>query len=107
MRRIAAAAAMLALASCADGSNPLATVPGQLFCAIELAGGGTIVTAIVRKNIPAGPGKQIVVLATGQTKAYVDAQCAAAAAQTTGAKGGSPVPPPAAPQSVPQTELTS
>jgi hypothetical protein len=74
-----------------------ATSPtGQLFCKIQLDGGGTVVAGLVdAAATAAAPGAgPLVVLATGQTKAFVDEACAKAAQQVAGGVAGVPVPPP-------------
>jgi hypothetical protein len=74
-----------------------ATSPtGQLFCKIQLDGGGTVVAGLVdAAATAAAPGAgPLVVLATGQTKAFVDEACAKAAQQVAGGVTGVPVPPP-------------
>jgi hypothetical protein len=70
--------------------------PGQLFCSIQLAGGGTVVAGVVdAATTAAAPGAgPLVVLATGQTKAFVDEACTKAAQQMAGGVTGVPVPPP-------------
>jgi hypothetical protein len=70
--------------------------PGQLFCSIQLAGGGTVVAGVVdAAATAASPGLgPLAVLATGQTKAFVDEACAKAAQQVAGGVSGVPVPPP-------------
>jgi hypothetical protein len=74
-----------------------ATSPtGQLFCKIQLDGGGMVVAGLVdAAATAAAPGAgPLVVLATGQTKAFVDEACAKAAQQVAGGVTGVPVPPP-------------
>lgn len=73
----------------------LGTVPGQLFCTLQKAGGGQIITAIVQAEITgaaplAGP---VAVLATNATKAAVDMACDKAAVAA-GAVAGVPSSPP-------------
>jgi hypothetical protein len=80
-----------------DKLGQLVTSPtGQLFCQIQLNGGGTVITGVVdAAATAAAPGAgPLVVLATGQTKAFVDDVCAKAALQVAGGVGGVPVPPP-------------
>jgi hypothetical protein len=69
---------------------------GQLFCKIQLDGGGTVVAGLVdAAATAAAPGAgPLVVVATGQTKAFVDEACAKAAQQVAGGVTGVPVPPP-------------
>ena len=85
---------------------PLSTQPGQLFCRIQLAGGGTVLAVLVDvAATAAAPGAgPLVVVATGQTKSFVDDACAKAAQQTPGAVSGVPVSPPSAP-TVPVQQL--
>lgn len=76
-------------------SMVLGTVPGQLFCTLQKAGGGQIITAIVQAEITgaaplAGP---VAVLATNATKAAVDMACDKAAVAA-GAVVGVPSSPP-------------
>lgn len=108
-------AGALLLAACSPAAQTkidtaLASPAGQLFCSIQLGGGGSIVAGIVKVGVTAGaaavPGAAIAapaaVLATDQTKAFVDAACAAAALSVAGAKSGVPVSPPAAPDVAPK-----
>jgi hypothetical protein len=69
---------------------------GQLFCKIQLDGGGTLVAGLVdAAATAAAPGASpLVVVATGQTKAFVDEACAKAALQVAHGVTGVPVPPP-------------
>jgi hypothetical protein len=98
---IALSVAIGAMTACAPTQQPgtgpvLSSQPGQLFCHIQLAGGGSVLAAIVDATATAaapaaGP---LVVVATGQTKAFVDDACTKAAQQTAGAVSGEPVSPP-------------
>jgi hypothetical protein len=74
----------------------IASPTGQLFCKIQLDGGGTVVAGLVdAAATAAAPGAgPLVVVATGQTKAFVDEACAKAAQQVAGGVTGVPVPPP-------------
>ena len=90
-----------AMTACAPTQQPgmgpvLSSQPGQLFCHIQLAGGGSVLAGIVDATATAAaPGAgPLVVVATGQTKAFVDDACMKAAQQTAGAISGNPVPPP-------------
>lgn len=78
-------------------NTALQSPAGQLFCAVETGGGGQIVVGLINAAVT-GAGAPIAVLATGATKNFVDAACAAAAP-----KGGVPVSPPAGP--VPQVAI--
>jgi hypothetical protein len=94
---IALSVAIGAMTACAPTQQPgtgpvLSSQPGQLFCHIQLAGGGSVLAAIVDATATAaapaaGP---LVVVATGQTKAFVDDACTKAAQQTAGAVSGEP-----------------
>jgi hypothetical protein len=92
----------------AQTNQVLSSRPGQLFCSIQLAGGGTVIAALVDVGATAaapasGP---FVVVATGQTKAFVDDACAKAAQQMAGAVTGVPVSPPAPAVPVQQLPIT-
>ena len=89
-------------------SAPLSSQPGQLFCRIQLAGGGTVLAVLVDvAATAAAPGAgPLVVVATGQTKSFVDDACAKAAQQTPGAVSGIPVSPPAPAVPVQQLPIT-
>ena len=80
-------------------STALASPPGQLFCAIQTGGGGTIVAGLINAEVTqaAPDAAPIAVLATGATKSAVDKACAAA--------GGIPVSPPANPAAAPQIAI--
>lgn len=104
-RVLLTAAALIGLAGCMTACSPaqqatavkLASTPaGQLFCAVQTAGGGAVVAGIIGAATTAeAPGAlPIVALATGAAKADVDATCASA--------GGVPVSPPANPAAAPQ-----
>jgi hypothetical protein len=81
--------------------------PGQLFCSIQLAGGGTLVAGVVDAvATAAAPGAApLAILATGQTKAFVDEVCARAAQQVAGGVAGMPVPPPGLQPAVQQVQV--
>lgn len=82
----------------ASATKLAATQAGQLFCAVEANGGGTVVVGIIDAASSAVPGAApIVALATGAAKADVDATCAAA--------GGVAVSPPVNPASAPQVAV--
>lgn len=89
----------------AQEQTALATPAGQLFCRIHQAGGGIATVALADASVmAASPGAApLAIIATGATKAYVDAACAAAAPA-----GGSavPVPPPVGPVVVPIVAVT-
>lgn len=105
---IASAIALYALTACSLPANapPVVTnaanAAGQLFCAIQVNGGGTIVAGLIDAYASArlGPAAPIAVIATGATKADVDALCMQAAANT-GAVAAVPVSPPANPSAAP------
>jgi hypothetical protein len=89
-------AGLLLLASCTAQQQTavtqgLATVPGQLFCAIVLSSGAQIVAPIVQSA--KGAAGAAAVIATDATALVVQQQCAAAA-QAVGGKAGAPVAPP-------------
>ncbi len=99
-----ACVAALVLAGCTTAAvtADLATPAGQLFCALDAAGGGTFVAAVVQSAAAPLPGAQPVsVLVTGATQAFVQQACSAAA-RSTGAIAGIPVSPPANPGSAPR-----
>ena len=87
----ALAAGSLAACSQSQITSALATPAGQLFCAVQTSGGGTVVVGLVNAEVTAAvPGAApIAVIATGATEAQVNADCAAAK--------GVPVAPPAVP----------
>ncbi len=104
---IVAGTVAIALTSCTatQEQTALATPAGQLFCRIHQAGGGELTVALADASVMASnPGAApLAIIATGATKLYVDAACAAAAPA-----GGSavPVPPPAGPVVVPIVAVT-
>jgi len=78
-----------------DVTTGLATVPGQLFCAI-IVGSGQIVAPIISAKATTAGGSAAgaaAILVTGETAAVVQQQCALAAASV-GGKGAVPVSPP-------------
>ena len=70
---------------------------GRLFCNIQLAGGGALAVALIDASATAAaPGASpFAIIATNQTKAFVDEACRRAAQQVAGAVAGAPVSPPA------------
>lgn len=95
-----AIAALCVLASCGPNAQTkidtaLASPAGQLFCAVQTSGGGAVVVGLVNAEIVgAAPGAApVAVLATGASKAFVDAACAKA--------GGIAVSPPPVPAAAP------
>lgn len=97
IRNIAILAGLIGLAGCVSACSQsqvtaaLSTPAGQLFCAVQTSGGGTVVVALVNAEVTAAaPGAApVAVMATGATEAQVNADCAAAK--------GVPVAPPAVP----------
>lgn len=55
----------------------LANPAGQLFCAIQTGGGGAVVVGLVNAAV-SGAAPPLAVIATGASKAFVDAACAQA-----------------------------
>ena len=110
MRRIllcALLAGTLAACTTAQMQQAAQTPAGQLFCAFQMAGGGTVIGGIVNgaaAGANAGLGA-VAVVATGATAAFVNDQCAQAARGLTGAVSATPVPPPANPAAVPQVAV--
>ncbi len=90
--------AMLALAGCtaAQVQSAVTSEPGQLFCAVQAAGGGAIVVGLVDAEATAlaPAAAPVAILATNASKAFVDSACAAA--------GGIAVSPPSNPSVAPQ-----
>lgn len=72
------------------------TPPGQLFCSIQTSGGEAFLASLIdaEANVLIPSLAPIAVLATGATKAAVDADCAQAAQNVNGVSGN-PVSPPA------------
>ena len=94
--RICAAGALLAMASCTTVSAlnpftpvtppggtavPFSSTAGQLFCAVQLAGGGQIAVALVDAEATAklGPAAPLVAVAANLEKAKIDTLCTNAA----------------------------
>lgn len=106
--------AALILAGCSPAAQTridaaLVTPPGALFCQIQLAGGGAIIAAVTSAVVTgaapaAGP---LVVVATGATRAAIDADCAKAAASVQGGVAGVPVSPPVNPATVPSVAIVA
>lgn len=88
-------------------NDALASPAGQLFCAVQTGGGGTIVVGLINAEITgASPAAApVAILATGATKQFVDGACASAAAQIPGARVGIPVSPPADPVAAPKIAI--
>jgi hypothetical protein len=106
-------AAAVVVAGCTPGATPTqqtikadAAKAGSLFCAVQTAGGGAIVVAVIdaAATAAAPAAAPVAVIATGAGKALVDAACAQAAANV-GATAGVPVSPPAAGTVVPQVAV--
>ena len=72
------------------------TVPGQLFCAIQLSGGGTLIASAINAEASAlAPATApVAIIATGATKTFVDKVCDQAAQNVAGATAGVAVSPP-------------
>lgn len=98
-------ATTLALAACSPAQ--LKTPAGQLFCSIQLAGGGSIIAGIVvAETGAAAPGAvPIAVLATNSGVAAVNADCAKAVASVPGAVTSVPVSPPVSVASAAQVAI--
>jgi hypothetical protein len=96
MDRTILVAALLAAGCSVERINAdLSTPEGQLFCAINTAGGGTIVAAVVDGAAAGVPGAEpAAVIATGMTQSFVQQACLAAA-RATGGVSAIPVVPPA------------
>ena len=127
MSRLLLVTSVLALAACsAQDASTLATAASQtttgqslltraqaratslartpeweLFCAVQLAGGGAIVAALIdaQAAATAPAAAPVAIIATGAAKSFVDAACAKA--------GGIPVSPPVDPDSAPRIAITS
>jgi len=104
---IAALGAVALINGCtaAQEQTALATPAGTLFCRIHQTGGGELTVALADASVMAShpTAAPLALIATGATKLYVDAACAAAAPA-----GGSavPVPPPTGPAVVPIVAVT-
>ena len=101
MKRIIFAALLLAGCTQAQINTAMQTPTGALFCAIQTNGGGAmVVTLLDAEASSAVPGAApVAIIATGLTKAKVDADCAAA--------GGIAVSPPPATVVVPQVAVVT
>ena len=104
--------ALVALSGCsatqtAQVQTALASDPGQLFCDIQLAGGGSMVAGVVDAEASAlAPGlAPVAVLATDAGKQFVDDACTKAAKSITGATSGVAVSPPLNPAAAPQVAI--
>jgi hypothetical protein len=69
----------------------LTSPAGQLFCAIDLGGGGQLVVGVIDATLSAS--SPVAVLATNATASFVQNACAAAA-KAEGGVAGAPVSPP-------------
>lgn len=103
MKNIFLLTALLPLAGCNASSSTTATAlqsqAGQLFCAIDTAGGGQIVAGVIDADATAAGGAtagEVAVLATNLAQATVQNYCQKAA-QAVGGVSGVPVSPPATP----------
>lgn len=99
------ALAVTGIVSCTQQQNDkvvaaMQTKPGQLFCAIQKFGGGTVVVALIDAAATSslGAAAPLAVMATDRTKQQVDADCDQAA-KNVGGVTGIPVSPPATPSS--------
>lgn len=93
----------LVVASCGtSGTAALQSQPGQLFCAIQTNGGGSILAGVIDAEATAASpaAAPIAILATNATKVFVDNACTQAAANT-GAVSAIPASPPANPAAAP------
>lgn len=92
---------LLALPACSssDVTTALATPAGQLFCAVQTSGGGTVVVGLINAEVSGvAPGAApAAIIATGAAEAAVNADCAAAK--------GIPVSPPVNPATAPQVAV--
>lgn len=96
MKPLLLLATFLALAGCTEAQQRLAAQAGQLYCAVRTVTGPVVVGLINAEASAAGYGS-VAVLATGASKAAVDALCKSA--------GGVAVSPPADPASAPQVAV--
>lgn len=101
---ICAGAAVIIVVGCT--ASQLQSPLGQLFCAITDSQGATFTAGIVEAAVTgAVPGlAPIAVIATNALASDVQADCAAAA-KSTGAKGGVPVSPPPNPAAAPTVAI--
>lgn len=99
----ASIAGLVALAACTPGQITAAasTPAGQLFCAVQLAGGGTVVVGLIDAQASAvsPAAAPVAILATGVAKSVVDSYCAKA--------GGVAVSPPADPAAAPKIAVVT
>lgn len=93
--------ALVSLSACANVDQALSTPAGQLFCAVQVTGGGTIVAGLINAEVAgaAAAAAPLAIVATGATKAYVDAACLKA--------GGVAVSPPPNPAAAPQIAVVA
>lgn len=91
-------AVALMLADCGSAGGDA----GQLFCALQTAGGGTIVAGLVdaAASAEAPTLAPIAIVATNATQTFVNNACTQAAVNT-GAVAAVPVSPPASPATAP------
>jgi hypothetical protein len=104
-----AVAGAFGIAACVGTTQTtsLQSPAGQLFCAIQTSGGGTIVAGLVSgASATLGGAAPLVVLATNAGQTAVDQDCAAAAAAT-GGTAGLPVVPPAVPSAAPLVAIAN
>ncbi len=96
----------LAACSSAQVTAALSSPTGQLFCALQTGGGGTIVAGVVDAEASAlNPAAgQVAVIATNAAQKTVQDDCAKAAAAV-GLAVGVPVSPPPAPATAPQVAI--
>jgi uncharacterized protein YjeT (DUF2065 family) len=91
---------IVVVAACTPGADKkiataLRSPPGQLFCSVQMAGGGTMIAGVIdaEASALAPAAAQVAVLATGLGKARVDDLCNEAAVRN-GGLGAKAVPPP-------------
>ena len=101
-RLIFAGALTLAACTAQQATTALSSAPGQLFCSIQTAGGGSFVAALVTSVLSnAAPlAAPLAVIATNAGNDAVNSDCAKAAANVAGAVSGVPVSPPTNPATV-------
>ena len=106
MRKLLFALPILALGACSTAQNAavvtaMGTPAGQLFCAIQLSGGGTAVVAAIdaEASALAPASAPVAIIATGASEAVVNADCAKAG------PGGIPVSPPTGTAAVPNVAV--
>lgn len=109
MRKSIILASLLALGACstAQVQTALSSPAGQLFCAVQTAGGGTVVVGLVdaEASALAPSAAPIAIIATGAAKTTVDADCASAGKSAGGT--GIAVSPPANPAAAPQIAVVA